>query len=227
METLNLKLTLLSDATFGRGDGVPGLVDAEVEHDHNGLPYLRGRTLKGLLGEEGANILFALEQFSSEAQLDLERWRRAAQQLFGRPGSTEDNNACLHVGDARLPADLRAAIAVDLGLKSPKYTPTDALDAITAIRRQTAMDESGVPDEGSLRAMRVILRGTPFVAALYFTEEPIEDTLALLSACVMALRRVGTGRNRGRGRVTARLYTAQGQDVTCKHLAHFEREVRQ
>lgn len=33
MTTLELHLKLLSDATFGRGDGVAGLVDAEVEHD--------------------------------------------------------------------------------------------------------------------------------------------------------------------------------------------------
>lgn len=214
-----LKLTLVSDATFGRGDGVPGLVDAEVEHDHNGLPYMHGRTLKGLLGEEGANILFTLGQF----QPDLERWQRAMLQLFGRPGSTEDGIANLHVGDARLPDDLRAAIAADLA--SSSYTPADALTALTSIRRQTAMDESGVPDEGSLRAMRVILRGTPFVAALHFGQKPGEDDLALLAACVKALRRVGTGRNRGRGKVTAGLYTAQGEDVTGKHLAYFEKEV--
>ncbi len=218
-----LKLTLMSDATFGRGDGVPGLVDAEVEHDHNGLPYMRGRTLKGLLGEEAANVLFALRQFPSGTKLDLERWRESALQLFGRPSSTGDGNANLHVGDARLPDDLRAAIAADLAASS--YNPADALNALTAIRRQTAMDESGVPDEGSLRAMRVILRGTPFVAALHFTKKPDDDDLALLAACVRALRRVGTGRNRGRGRVRAGLYTAQGEDVTGKHLAYFNKEV--
>ena len=48
METYYLKMLLLSDTTFGRGDGVAGLIDQEVEHDPNGFPYLRGRTLKGL-----------------------------------------------------------------------------------------------------------------------------------------------------------------------------------
>ena len=40
-----LKLTLQTDATFGRGDGIAVLVDVEVEHDQYGMPYLRGREL--------------------------------------------------------------------------------------------------------------------------------------------------------------------------------------
>lgn len=62
MRTYWLKFTLKSDATFGRGDGVAGMVDSEVQHDSYGLPYLGGRTIKGLLGEECASILFALRQ---------------------------------------------------------------------------------------------------------------------------------------------------------------------
>lgn len=61
MTAYKLQFDLRSAATFGRGDGVAGLVDEEVEHDGDGLPFLRGRTLKGLLAEECANILYALE----------------------------------------------------------------------------------------------------------------------------------------------------------------------
>ncbi|PVE30161.1 hypothetical protein DC030_15410, partial [Enterococcus faecalis] len=58
---IEIRLKLLSDATFGRGDGVSGLVDEEVEHDaRTGLPLVRGRTLKGLLVEGCADIFYAL-----------------------------------------------------------------------------------------------------------------------------------------------------------------------
>jgi CRISPR/Cas system CSM-associated protein Csm3 (group 7 of RAMP superfamily) len=221
MKTYTLKLTLFSDATLGRGDGVAGLVDAEVEHDRNGMPYLHGRALKGLLVEECANILFALGEFPPHEQIDLDRWCQAAHVLFGRPGSTEADNAGLHVGDARLPADLCSAVAADL--EAQTYTSVDVLDSLTAIRRQTAMDESGVPEPGSLRAMRVVLRETPFEAELHFTSDPTDDALALLAACVMALRRVGTGRNRGRGRVKAYLNDAE---TTQRYFACFQQEVR-
>ena len=44
------------------------------------------------------------------------------------------------------------------------------LESLTAIRRQTAIESDekhyGVPAEGSLRSMRVILRQTPFEARL-------------------------------------------------------------
>ena len=42
MTPTTIKITLKSAATFGRGDGVPGLVDREIEHDTNGFPFLRG-----------------------------------------------------------------------------------------------------------------------------------------------------------------------------------------
>jgi hypothetical protein len=217
METYTLTLTLESDATFGRGDGVAGLVDTEVEHDRYGMPYLRGRTLKGLLAEERANILSALGDQAS-------RWNESAQRLLGRPGSTIEDKANMRVGNACLPSDLRAAVAVDV--EAGKYTKTDVLESLTEIRRQTAMDESGVPDPGSLRAMRVVLRQTVFEASLSFTRPATRDNLALLAACVMALHRVGTRRNRGQGRVTARLLDTQGQDVTQTHFARFEEALR-
>ena len=62
MHIYRLTFTLLSDATFGRGEGIAGLIDREVEHDRFGLPYLRGRTLKGLVSEEADNLLFVLER---------------------------------------------------------------------------------------------------------------------------------------------------------------------
>jgi len=208
MQTYKLKITLLSDATPGRGDGVAGFVDVEVQHDRYGMPYLRGRSLKGLLVEEWANIRFSLKN----AGVDLKRWDEAASFLFGRPGSTLDTGAALHVGHARLPADLRQAIIADLRQK--KYQPADILESLTAVRQQTAIDLDGKPAEHSLRAMRVILRGTVFEADLRFAKEPSKDAAALLAACVHAARRLGTARNRGRGRVKMRLCDSKAQAIT-------------
>jgi len=185
MKTYWLCFTLLSDATFGRGEGLAGLVDQEVEHDRYGLPYLRGRTLKGLLNEECANILYALER----QEVDVARWKEAAQRLLGGPGSTLAADARLRVGGARLPADLRRAVRQALETPAATLRPADVLDSLTAIRHQTAVDEkSGVPEEGTLRAMRVVLRQTPFEARLTFPNGAKQDDLPLLAACVLALR---------------------------------------
>ena len=210
MTTLDLHLKLLSDATFGRGDGVAGLVDSEVEHDINGLPFLRGRTLKGLLAEECSNILFTLGKHTT--------LQEAARKLFGNPGSDEASGAIMRVGAAQLPEDLREVIRASIANKN--LQPAEVLESLTAIRRQTAVDvATGAPDTGSLRSMRVILRDTVFTATLTFFEKPEEVHLALLAACVKAFRRAGTGRNRGRGRLVAWL---QDETYTQQHFEHFK-----
>lgn len=221
MRTYWLKFTLKSDATFGRGDGVAGMVDSEVQHDSYGLPYLGGRTIKGLLGEECASILFALRQ-----QGKAQPWYKAAQRLFGSPGSGEAEQSLMHVGDARMPKELYQA--VERGIERGELTREQVLYSLTAIRRQTAMDvETGAPQQETLRSMRVILRETPFEAELSFRVKPTSEDIALLAACIKAWRRAGTGRNRGRGELVARLYDAQGNDITDHHFAHFKEVVQQ
>lgn len=218
---LELHLKLLSDATFGRGDGVAGLVDQEVEHDPNlGLPFLRGRTLKGLLVEECANILYATGGLPAHSRLEA-----AAQFLFGQPGSTLVEEGFLHVGSAQLPAPLRQAVAADIEAK--RLTPAAVLESLTDIRRQTAVEESGAPDEGSLRSMRVVLRHTEFIAPLRFQRPPSADALALLAACAAALRRAGTGRNRGRGRLETTLIHPTDEQFVTQQMKHFRGLVTQ
>ena len=208
-----LTLTLLSDATFGRGDGVVSVVDTEVQHDEYGLPFLSGRTLKGLLDAECAEILHALRQTG----LPTTEWETTARQLFGTPGSRNEAGQ-MRVGPAMLPEDLRYALMSE-------FIPISALPkaehrrgqwgrlrqrnltALTAIRRQTAMDQAtGAPLKNTLRSMRVILRETPFAARLEFDQGLTSSARALLAACVKSFHRAGTGRNRGRGLVRADLY---------------------
>ncbi len=219
MQTYWLCFTLLSDATFGQGEGVAGLVDQDVTHDRDGFPYLRGRTLKGLLNEECANLLYALEC----QKRPLETWRAAAQRLFGGSGSVLQDTALLHVGRASLPEDLREAVRATATL-----SPDEVLESLTDIRQQTAVNAAtGAPEAHTLRAMRVILRQTPFQARLTFADAPESADLALLAACALALRRAGTGRNRGRGWLQATLHAdnagCPGDDITAHHLAVFAR----
>lgn len=224
MTKLYLKFTLDSDATFGRGEGVAGLVDEEVEHDQFGFPYLRGRTLKGLLVEEVANLLYALSRQDNAKHQQL---ATAADVLFGRPGTMTDDTGILRVGDARLPKPLRDMIRYQRSNNDDKPTRIDVLESLTDIRRQTSMDETGRANDGSLRSMRVILRQTPFEATLYLSRQPNDVEQALLGAATLAFQRAGTGRNRGRGALTAHMLDAQRNDITAEAFALFEKEVAQ
>lgn len=226
MKEYTLKLKLLSDATFGRGDGVAGLVDVEVQHDRYGLPYLGGRALKGLLGAECDDLVFALDKAGQG-----ERWQATADRLFGRSGATMQGQAILRVGPARLPDDLRQAIALQIEREKKTRVPDpltreDVLETLTTLRRQTAMDpETGAPLKETLRTLRLVLRGTSFTSRLTFLQEPEDDDLALLAATVKALRRAGTGRNRGRGQLQAELLDGAGQPVTDTFFETFRKAV--
>lgn len=219
MRIYQLKMKLLSDTTFGRGDGVAGLVDQEVEHDSDGFPYLRGRTLKGLLSEECDNLVATLPPDEVP-----KRWEKIACDLFGEPGSSLDTISQMHVGDACLPEKLRQAVGYQIKWDN-KLDKTEVLESLTTIRTQTAINvETGVADDRSLRSSRVILRDLEFTAPLSFEVQPSEDTLAVLSVGVLALRRAGSVRNRGRGHVRCRLFDPESpeiKDIATNYLKRF------
>lgn len=196
-----LRLRLCSATTFGRGDGVAGFIDREVEHDLYGFPFLRGRTLKGLLREAAAEVVFALE---ADCELHPEQgppqgwlWHDALDGLFGTGSSDLTGQGKLHASDASLPWRLRQMVVAEL--RQDNLTPDEVLQSLTGIRRQTAMNIYGGPDHATLRSMRVILREVGFEAELSFAEKLTEHEEMLLAAATLNLRAAGMGRNRGRG----------------------------
>ncbi len=222
-----LKFTLLSDAAFGRGDGVAGLVDAEALHDSFGLPYLGGKTLKGLLAAECAEILYALKQTD---HVQMGAWEEAARFLFGSPGSKADMIGRMIVGNAQLPEDLRTLIRVDFRLLSEQdkgKRQRANLESLTTLRRQTAVDQqSGASKDNTLRTTRVIVRDMTFTAQLDFTAPVSERACSLLAACVQAFHRAGTNRNRGYGRLQAAMYDDPSAAEPVSWFDNFVREVQ-
>ncbi len=209
---LGLTITLLSDTTFGRGDGVPGLVDVEVEHEaQTGLPLIRGTALKGLLVEECANLLWTVQH---AAPAHLAALRGAASWLFGRPGSGPDAQGHLRVGPGLLPAELADAVRYDLARSATHRTftsPQQVLSTLTTIRRQSSQTRQGAPAKGSLRSTRAVLRGTVFRSELVLDDAPPPLAAPLLAGSVQAVRRGGLSRNRGRGKLVLSLTDEHGQ----------------
>jgi len=223
-QQLKLQFSLESDATFGRGDGIPGLVDRDVALDEYGCPYLHGRTLKGLLNEVCADVLFALTSHPTQVN-----WKEAADQLWGVPGSRMQDQGVLRVGHAQLPEALHAAIRYEVACnradRAQGWTPQEVTASLTTVRRQTALEVGGAPDPATLRSLRVILRETHFTAPITLMRRLNENEQALLAACVMGLRRAGTGRNRGRGRLSATLTDEQRSPLTKTWYALFKTKV--
>jgi CRISPR/Cas system CSM-associated protein Csm3 (group 7 of RAMP superfamily) len=214
MHNTILRLYLRSATTFGSGTGVAGLVDREVEHDANGLPYLRGKTLKGLLAEECEQIVYLLEGKGND-------WRECKQHLFGDAGSDLRGRGSMHIGDARLPAGLRSLLVDEI--RRGGWTPEQILNSLTGIRRQTAMNEFGAPEHATLRSLRVLIRGLVLESEIGFEIDPTPQEWALLTAGVLALRRAGTGRNRGRGWLRAEI---EDEGQTKQQFLRFAQEVK-
>ena len=216
MSAYTLEITLESETAFSMGAGVSGMVDSEIQHSESGLPFISGRTLKGLLVNECSEILYALG--------DTQKWKDAAQSLFGSRGDM-DVQSDFSIGDATLAPDLV------LNLLRDRLTRQEVLDALTCIRYQTAMNEKGAPKDESLRAIRALISGLTFYAPFTLPEGEL-DAQALLAACVLSLRRAGLGRNRGKGKIKVQIIDrpldpqnfaiTQSQELTTNWFEHFK-----
>lgn len=219
MTDYTLELETLSDTAFSMGAGISGLVDTEIQHDDLGLPTLSGRAIKGLLVNCCSEILFALPDHQKE------KWQNIAQHLFGSRGDLGEDGVLIY--DASVAPDLRAALNYLVSRNMSRLSKQEVLDALTDVRYQTAVNKLGAPQDESLRATRVLLRGQVLYAPLILPFQAAESEKALLAACVLSLRRAGLGRGRGKGKIAVRITErplaadlfAQTADISFENLA--------
>ncbi len=189
-EPKKLTICLLSDTTFGRGEGMAGMVDVEVEHDKCGLPFIGGKVLHGLLRDTWLSMWTSFKGLESAAKLVL------GQEAILDP--TEE--AILEIKDAVLPDDVQDWVRYAVHRKTNPLRPEQILSSLTDIRRQTAQSrETGAPEKTTLRASRVVVRGISFQAPLIWRRPPMPDEKKVLALCALGTRHGGLGRNRGRG----------------------------
>lgn len=187
-EPKSLTIMLLSDTTFGRGEGTAGEVDVEVEHDKDGLPFIGGKVIHGLLRETWLSMRPAFPNLE-----------QAATQVLG-PEADLQETALLRIGDALLPDDVRQWVCYAVNRQREALRTKQILNSLTDTRRQTAQSRrTGAPEETTLRASRVVLRKTVFFASLTWFRPPDKNHLQVLALCVLGTRHGGLGRNRGRG----------------------------
>lgn len=191
-----LRIELLSDCTFSRGEGTAGVVDMEIEHDDMGMPFIGDRTVRGLLRDSWLSMCGHFPGL-----------KQAAERVLGRSQAL-DESCRLRIGDAVLPPLIGAAVRAAAKRSEHPLRPGTILDGFTAIRYQTAEDrESGAPDVTTLRSSRVVLRGFVFESTLFWLAgyQPTADDVRLLALCALATRHGGLLRNRGRGHIRVTL----------------------
>ncbi|RDD30898.1 hypothetical protein CR161_09405 [Prosthecochloris sp. ZM] len=186
-----IQIDLLSDAAFSRGEGKAGLVHVEVEHDELGLPFLGGKTLRGLLHDSWLSMQHCFPELAGSAK-----------RIFGREADF-DECSIVRIGDAVVDNETRLWIeAAENRLHHPIH-PDQVLEALTDIRYQTAESRIfGAPEKTTLRSVRVVIRGLKLQSTLHWLKDPDpEDDLRCLSLSLLATRHAGLGRNRGRGHI--------------------------
>lgn len=183
-----LVIDLLSDTTFGRGEGTAGAVDVEVEHDAFGLPLLGGKALRGLLRDSWLSMQ---EHFP-----DLQA---AGRRVLGPHGDLEET-AILRIGDAVMEEQARGFFVAAVEREHRPLAPEMILAALTEIRSQTSEERTtGAPARTTLRSTRVVVRGLRLEAPLSWLSTPGAEDTRCLALAALATRHAGLARNRGRG----------------------------
>lgn len=197
---IRYKVTFFSDWHCGSGLAAGADLDALVIKDNQGLPYIPGKTIKGLLREAMEDIIF----FRYKVEIDekksaIDFFTSAFGYFNGKneestpEGAIEEHKMVkghAFFKDAELPVPEQKSI-VDEHLQSFLYRTLS----------NTAIDKNGVAEEHSLRKTEVAV---PTELEGEILNLPIEDInsykFRLIKDSFRYIKRMGTDRNRGLGR---------------------------
>ena len=157
----------------GSGLGAGADVDALVVKDRQNMPFVPGKTIKGLLRE-------GVEELSL---LPPDRINK----LFGHVDANthQMTEGCLYFTNASLSESESDAI-INRGLREFLYNT----------KVSTAIDDEGVALDNTLRSIETVVPCDLFAAIL---DVPDED-VAVLKDAMRYVKRIGMNRNRGLGR---------------------------
>lgn len=177
--TIDYTICFFSPWHCGSGTSAGADVDELVVKDKNGMPYIPGKTLKGLIREAVDDyLLFSGQEGKMSTLVDL---------LFGKIMSDDATpvSGCAHFGNATLPEDEYMTIVSN---KAQRYM----YEKITT----TAIDSDGIAKEHSLRSMEVVV---PCTLHACIKNVP-EECVSVIEGGFGLLKRLGQKRNRGLGR---------------------------
>lgn len=171
MSTIRYTIEFFSNWHCGSGLAAGADVDALVIKDKNGVPYVPGRTIKGLL-REAVSVLCEKKDITNT--------------IFGVSGDEDDHQTgCSFFANATLPSSEYLYI-VEQGLTSHLYQTFAS----------TRIDENGIAKDNTLRKIETVV---PCKLEGEILNVP-EGYEYLLEEAMLYIKRMGTGRNRGYGR---------------------------
>lgn len=199
MKTMTIKAQFHSYWHIGTGRGAGKHLDALVEKDESGLPYVSGKTIKGLLRDAA----FKLDTWQGTNNVDL---------LFGSRTNDEGESQ-----DETKPGILRFS---NLELEEKEFLSQTGQENLVSnlyqVMTNTAIDQNtGSAKENSLRTMEVVipvtLKGTVQIinpigeGAHQDAQRNFKEIDSQLSKYASLVTHIGANKNRGFGRVTLQI----------------------
>lgn len=171
MSTIKYTIEFFSNWHCGSGLAAGADVDALVIKDKHGLPYVPGRTLKGLLRDAASTLCDDTETIND---------------IFGVSGDNDGHKTGLSFfTNATLPVDERQYI-LEQGLTPHLYQSFAS----------TKIDEKGIAEDHTLRKIETVV---PCKLEGEILNVP-KGAEIVLEHAMQYIKRMGTGRNRGYGR---------------------------
>lgn len=175
------KIEFLSDWHCGSGQNAAADVDQLVIKDEFGLPFVPGKTLKGLLREAAESISFYCGNDN--------QWHGFINNCFGlrsKKNCNESKAGEAYFSNAELSGTLKNELKSNNEKKAVLFRKISS----------TAIDMNGQAKEHSLRKIEVTVPLTLFAEISNLENKYIEK----MQKCFKWVKRVGTNRNSGLGR---------------------------
>lgn len=174
--TVKYKIEFFSQWHCGSGTSAGADVDELVVKDMYGMPFLPGKTVKGLVREAVENYI----QFGECADGTVDT--KGIEECFGTEG---EKAGCCHFTDATL-SKVEYESIKETGLQKHLYRKLTT----------TAIGEDGTAQEHSLRSMEVVVPCT-----LHGTITDVPESMdEVIVKSLGLIKRLGQKRNRGLGR---------------------------
>jgi len=182
MKDITYKITFFSEWHCGSGLSSGSDLDTLVIKDKDGLPFIPGKTLKGLLKEAAEEIL--------KIQGKESKQERFITELFGFFDEENIEVTRIHTkgtaffNNATLSAGLKSKLNKELSM----FLYRDMAS--------TAIGNNGIAIDSSLRKMETTIP-CELIAHIYGVDEKY---IADLTQCMQWIKRLGQNRHRGLGR---------------------------
>ena len=207
-----MQIKLLSETIIGSGDSIPGSVDTEIVYDEVGLPYIKGKTIKGNLREQ-------VDEIEKLLKLKEEHYSNL---FFGKEGIYNDKQSILNISDATLSKNIQ--LAIKNAVNNKEIYTQEIIQALTNDRAFTKIKD-GIAEDKSLRTIRTIDSGLIFQVEINPSRELTKEEEGILAASVKMFKHIGLMRTRGKGYIECSLWK-DNNNITEKSINNLKKGMK-